>query len=123
MAVDDVGDVKESTMHQPLLSPENPLVVVVLQCEQLCLVNTDPWTTMLQLIDWDESVPGFYVHTQFWPFSFLFILLSGYPECWYVLRPERSLPGFQQVPGFLIGKDGHSSGGDLLHIFKVSYHC
>ena len=41
MAANNVGDVKESTMHQPLLSPDEPLVVVVLQCGQVCLVNTE----------------------------------------------------------------------------------
>ncbi|KAJ8368992.1 hypothetical protein SKAU_G00090200 [Synaphobranchus kaupii] len=34
MAANDVGDVKESAMHQPLLSPDDPLVVAVLQCGQ-----------------------------------------------------------------------------------------
>ena len=43
MAANDVGDVKESAMHQP--SPDDPLVVVVLQCGQVCLVNTElPYT-------------------------------------------------------------------------------
>ena len=41
MAANDVGDVKENAMHQPLLSPEEPLMVVVLQCGQVCLVNID----------------------------------------------------------------------------------
>jgi len=41
MAANDAGDVKESAMHQPLLSPDEPLVVVVvLQCGQVCLVST-----------------------------------------------------------------------------------
>ena len=45
MAANDVGDVKESAMHQPLLSPDEPLVVVVLQCGQVCLVSTElPYT-------------------------------------------------------------------------------
>lgn len=30
MAANDVGDVKKSVMHQPLLSPDGPLVVVAL---------------------------------------------------------------------------------------------
>lgn len=36
MATKDVGDIKETAMHQPLLSPVEPFVVVsVLQCEQV----------------------------------------------------------------------------------------
>uniref|UniRef100_A0A667ZG46 Transposase Tc1-like domain-containing protein n=1 Tax=Myripristis murdjan TaxID=586833 RepID=A0A667ZG46_9TELE len=34
-----VGDVKESAMDQPLLSPDEPLVVVVLLCGQMCLTS------------------------------------------------------------------------------------
>uniref|UniRef100_A0A667XTL2 Transposase Tc1-like domain-containing protein n=1 Tax=Myripristis murdjan TaxID=586833 RepID=A0A667XTL2_9TELE len=37
----NVGDIKESTMHQPLLSPDEPLVVVLLLCGQMCLVSTE----------------------------------------------------------------------------------
>ncbi|MED6249193.1 hypothetical protein ATANTOWER_010714, partial [Ataeniobius toweri] len=37
MAANDVGDVKESAMHQSLLSPDETSVVVVLQCGQVCL--------------------------------------------------------------------------------------
>ena len=45
MAVNDVGDIKESALHQTLLSPDKPLVVVVLQCGQVCLVSTElPYT-------------------------------------------------------------------------------
>ena len=44
MAANDVGDVKESAMPQPLLSPDEPLVVVVvvvvLQRGQVWLVRT-----------------------------------------------------------------------------------
>uniref|UniRef100_A0A667WHT7 Transposase Tc1-like domain-containing protein n=1 Tax=Myripristis murdjan TaxID=586833 RepID=A0A667WHT7_9TELE len=37
--------IKESTMHHPLLSPDEPLVVVVLLCGQVCLVSTElPYT-------------------------------------------------------------------------------
>ncbi|MEQ2215842.1 hypothetical protein XENOCAPTIV_006675 [Xenoophorus captivus] len=38
MAANYVGGIRESAMHQLLLSPDEPLVVVVLQCG---LVNTD----------------------------------------------------------------------------------
>ncbi len=31
MATNAVGDIKENAMHQPLLSPDEPLVVVLLQ--------------------------------------------------------------------------------------------
>lgn len=41
MATNAVGDVKEKAMHQPLLSPDEPLEVVVLQSGQVCLVNTE----------------------------------------------------------------------------------
>ena len=46
MAANEVGDVEENAMHQPLLSPDKPLVVVVvLQCGQVCLVSTElPYT-------------------------------------------------------------------------------
>ena len=45
MTANDVGEVKEGAMHQPLLSLDEPLVVVVLQCGQVCLVNTElPYT-------------------------------------------------------------------------------
>ncbi|MED6289406.1 hypothetical protein CHARACLAT_002442 [Characodon lateralis] len=46
MAANNMGDVKESAMQQPLLSPEEPLVVVVLGCGQVSsqLRNvTSPW--------------------------------------------------------------------------------
>ena len=44
MAANDVGDV-EGTMHQPLLSPDVPLMVVVLQRVWVCLVSTElPYT-------------------------------------------------------------------------------
>ena len=39
MAANDVGGVEVSAMPQPLLSPDEPLVVV-LQCGQVCLVRT-----------------------------------------------------------------------------------
>ncbi|XP_070848688.1 putative ferric-chelate reductase 1 [Chaetodon trifascialis] len=42
MATNDVGDVKESPMHPlPLLSPDEPLVVVVLQCWQKNISSAD----------------------------------------------------------------------------------
>ncbi|MEQ2190469.1 hypothetical protein XENOCAPTIV_020975 [Xenoophorus captivus] len=45
MAANDVGDIKESAMHQPLLSPDGPLVVVALQILKVFLVNTEqPYT-------------------------------------------------------------------------------
>lgn len=46
-AASSVGDVEESAMHQLLLSPDQPLVVVVvvLQCGQVFLLNTElPYT-------------------------------------------------------------------------------
>ena len=43
MAANDVGDVKESVMH--LLSPDEPLGVVALECGQVCLISTElPYT-------------------------------------------------------------------------------
>ena len=45
MAANDAGDVKEGAMYQPLLSPDEPLVVMVLQCGHVCLVSTElPYT-------------------------------------------------------------------------------
>lgn len=45
MAANDVGDVKESAMHQPLLSPDELLVVAVLQYGQVCPLGTElPYT-------------------------------------------------------------------------------
>jgi len=44
LPANDIGDVKEAAMHQPLFSPHEPLVVVVvvvLQCGQMCLVSTE----------------------------------------------------------------------------------
>ncbi len=41
MATNAVGNIKEKAMQQPLLSPDEPLVVVVLQSGQVCLVNTE----------------------------------------------------------------------------------
>lgn len=46
MATNDVGDVEESAMHQTPLSPDEPLLmVVVLHRGQVCLVSTEvPYT-------------------------------------------------------------------------------
>ncbi len=45
MATNAVGGIKENAMHQPLLSPDDPLEVVVIQSGQVCLVNTElPYT-------------------------------------------------------------------------------
>ena len=42
MATSDVGSARESAIHQPLYSPDEPLVVVeVLQCGPVCLVSTE----------------------------------------------------------------------------------
>lgn len=44
MAANAAGDVKENAMD-PLLSPDTLLVVLVLQSEQVCLVDTElPYT-------------------------------------------------------------------------------
>ena len=49
-AANDIGDIKGSAMHQPLLSPDKPLVVV-LQCGQVCIVSTElPYT--LWMVQW-----------------------------------------------------------------------
>ncbi|KAJ8350762.1 hypothetical protein SKAU_G00258920 [Synaphobranchus kaupii] len=58
MAANDVGDVKESAMHQPLLSPDDPLVVAVLQCGQVCLVNTELPYTLPNFIFMDDNAPA-----------------------------------------------------------------
>lgn len=45
MATNTVGDVKENAMHQPLLSLDKTLEVVVLQFGQVCLINIElPYT-------------------------------------------------------------------------------
>uniref|UniRef100_A0A667WM85 C-type lectin domain-containing protein n=1 Tax=Myripristis murdjan TaxID=586833 RepID=A0A667WM85_9TELE len=48
MAANDVGDVKESPMHQPLLSPDEPLVVVVLLC-------SSRWILVEEHKSWSEA--------------------------------------------------------------------
>ncbi|KAJ8349455.1 hypothetical protein SKAU_G00245850 [Synaphobranchus kaupii] len=58
MAANDVGDVQESAMHQPLLSPDDPLVVAVLQCGQVCLVNTELPYTLPNFIFMDDNAPA-----------------------------------------------------------------
>lgn len=45
MAANAAGDIKEKAMDQLLLSLDTPLVVSVLQSEQLCLADTKlPYT-------------------------------------------------------------------------------
>lgn len=41
MATKDVRDTEGSSMHQLLLTPDETLILVVQQCGQLCLANTE----------------------------------------------------------------------------------
>ncbi len=51
MATHAAGDMKENAMHQPLLSPDEPLEVVVLHSGQLCLVSRDARVLFAQTKD------------------------------------------------------------------------
>lgn len=55
MAATDDGDVKESAVHQPLSSPDKPLVVVVLQWASV----STPHTTALHLVNGAMTSPYF----------------------------------------------------------------
>lgn len=61
-SVHNVGDIKKSAMHQPPLLPDKPLVVLVLQCGQVCLVNTYGPT----LSEWYSDKPILYYLNNLW---------------------------------------------------------